>query len=299
LKPYQRWLAKRIVPQAKRWTTAEVDAALTDDGVSSVRLTYDDSLFSGPAIDPDWEAGYVPGGVVAPVSALTVDGGRSRPGMRDRASDPAATAAAAFASMLADEGVVVDGTPSRAAVQPDGEPIAEVASAPVSDIVEHALAASDNDVSEVLARHVALASGEPGTAAAATAAMVDVLAGMEVDLSSQTVLDGSGLARGSAISPAVLVDALNAAADPDRPGLRAVLSGLPVASFNGTLAERVADGAGAVRAKTGTLTGVTSLAGTAVGPDGETYVFAILADDVTDTLAARKAIDAVAAAIAE
>lgn len=30
LKPYQRWLARRIVPQAKRWTTGELEAALAE-----------------------------------------------------------------------------------------------------------------------------------------------------------------------------------------------------------------------------------------------------------------------------
>jgi DNA polymerase III subunit delta len=44
LKPYQRWLAKRIVPQAKRWSAAEVDAALaellrTDRLLKSASLT--------------------------------------------------------------------------------------------------------------------------------------------------------------------------------------------------------------------------------------------------------------------
>jgi DNA polymerase-3 subunit delta len=30
LKPFQRWMAKRIVPQARRWTLPEIDAALED-----------------------------------------------------------------------------------------------------------------------------------------------------------------------------------------------------------------------------------------------------------------------------
>lgn len=30
LKPYQRWMARRVVPQAKRWTLAEVDRALAE-----------------------------------------------------------------------------------------------------------------------------------------------------------------------------------------------------------------------------------------------------------------------------
>lgn len=44
LKPYQRWLAKRVVPQAKRWTLSEAEAALaellrTDRLLKSASLT--------------------------------------------------------------------------------------------------------------------------------------------------------------------------------------------------------------------------------------------------------------------
>jgi DNA polymerase-3 subunit delta len=44
LKPFQRWMAKRIVPQARRWTLPEVDAALcellrTDRLLKSASLT--------------------------------------------------------------------------------------------------------------------------------------------------------------------------------------------------------------------------------------------------------------------
>ncbi|CAA9308963.1 MAG: hypothetical protein AVDCRST_MAG89-986, partial [uncultured Gemmatimonadetes bacterium] len=44
LKPFQRWMARRIVPQARRWTLREVDAALgelvrTDRLLKSASLT--------------------------------------------------------------------------------------------------------------------------------------------------------------------------------------------------------------------------------------------------------------------
>jgi D-alanyl-D-alanine carboxypeptidase/D-alanyl-D-alanine-endopeptidase (penicillin-binding protein 4) len=82
-----------------------------------------------------------------------------------------------------------------------------------------------------------------------------------------------------------------------------VLTGLPVAGFTGTLGDRfeppsAAGSAGVVRAKTGTLTGVSSLAGIVVARDGTAYAFALLADDVTNTVAARSALDDVATALA-
>lgn len=280
--------------------------ALTEAGTTVVRLGFDDALFPGPAVNPAWRPTYVPGGVVAPVSSLAVDGGRATPGLAARSGDPAQAAADAFAAMLAERGVEVDGQPYRTTTPetaPEGESdgsteLGVVESAPLADVVEYLLASSDNDVSEIIARHVALGLGRDGSSDAATDAVVDALGGIGVDTTGLTILDGSGLARGSAVPATVLVDTLLTAADPSRPQLRAVLTGLPVASFNGTLRDRVEDAPGEVRAKTGTLTGVHSLAGVVIADDGVAYAFAVLADEAEDTLAARAALDRVAAALA-
>jgi D-alanyl-D-alanine carboxypeptidase/D-alanyl-D-alanine-endopeptidase (penicillin-binding protein 4) len=82
-----------------------------------------------------------------------------------------------------------------------------------------------------------------------------------------------------------------------------VISGLPVAGFNGSLADRFGDaeqGRGMVRAKTGTLSGVNGLAGTVTDRDGRPMVFALLADRVAlvDRFTAEDALDAVATALA-
>jgi serine-type D-Ala-D-Ala carboxypeptidase/endopeptidase (penicillin-binding protein 4) len=277
--------------------TAEV---LVESGMPTVRLGFDDALFTGPAVNPRWRSSYVPNGVVAPVSALAVDGGRTTPGLAARAGDPARAAADAFAGLLDARGIDVDGTPYRVAVPDDEDPteIAAVESVPLSGVVEYLLASSDNDVSEIVARHVALGLGRAGSSDEANAAIVEMLNAVGVDTTGVTVLDGSGLARDNATPAAALVGALLAAADPVRPQLRSVLTGLPVASFNGTLRERVDDAPGEVRAKTGTLTGVHSLAGVVTSEDGFAYAFAVIADDADDALAARSALDEVAAALA-
>jgi serine-type D-Ala-D-Ala carboxypeptidase/endopeptidase (penicillin-binding protein 4) len=67
--------------------------------------------------------------------------------------------------------------------------------------------------------------------------------------------------------------------------LSPVLTGLPVGGFSGTLSERYrtgpqAAGAGVVRAKTGTLRGVSALAGVVRTAEGRLLAFALTADAV-------------------
>ena len=73
---------------------------------------------------------------------------------------------------------------------------------------------------------------------------------------------------------------VQAAADGSIGGASALLSGLPVAGYDGTLFDRgdTATAPGTVRAKTGTLLGVHALAGTVVTTDGRLLAFAVVAD---------------------
>jgi D-alanyl-D-alanine carboxypeptidase/D-alanyl-D-alanine-endopeptidase (penicillin-binding protein 4) len=76
-----------------------------------------------------------------------------------------------------------------------------------------------------------------------------------------------------------------------------------VAGYSGTLDQRFRSGstddaAGVVRAKTGTLTGVNSLAGVAVDADGRLLAFTILADATKGIAGPEAVLDRIAAAIA-
>jgi len=94
------------------------------------------------------------------------------------------------------------------------------------------------------------------------------------------------------------------AADGGEPGITWAPTGLPVGGLTGSLSNRfsagdTAVGAGRVRAKTGTLTGVTSLSGLVTTAQGRPLVFVVLGTDTPDTLSARRALDRFAARLAE
>ncbi|GAA1994762.1 hypothetical protein GCM10009799_21190 [Nocardiopsis rhodophaea] len=277
-------------------------AALEREGVDSVRLGYDGSLYSGPVEGPDWKPSYIWDGNVAKVTALMVDGGRKHKGRKygDRVDDPPRVAADVFARRLRDAGVRIEGKPAPATAPDGADPIASVDSPPLSALVEKMMLESDNNIAEALVRQVALARGEDASFAGASAAVGQVMS--ELGVSGVHVEDGSGLTRNNKIKPKALVKLLATASDPENPDLRPAITGLPTAHFTGSLHDRYSDdsgsaaGAGLVRGKTGTLDGVSALSGTVRDKDGRLLLFAFIANDGA---AAGSTLDTFAAAVAE
>lgn len=284
-------LTANLEDLAKR--TAE---ALRRAGASAVDLGYDDSLFSGPAVNPAWEHSYLSGGVVTPISALWAD-------QLDGAhpTDPAPRAAATFAAQLRGEGIAVTGEPQHAKAPAGALALASVKGPTVAQAVEQTVSYSDNDAAEQLLRHAAIGAGRPGTFADGVALEAEVMAKRDIDTSGLTLHDGSGLSRKDRLTPLTLAEIVaSAGKDPRTVGL---LADLPVAHFSGSLHRRFSQaepGRGMVRAKTGTLSGAHALAGIASDADGTPIAFAVLVDKTKDisSVETEAAIDRVAAALA-
>jgi D-alanyl-D-alanine carboxypeptidase/D-alanyl-D-alanine-endopeptidase (penicillin-binding protein 4) len=291
-------------PAALRELVTLTSRALAATGARRVRVGFDDTLFTGPAVSPAWEPTYVPD-VASPVSALWVDEGID-PATSARSEAPAALAARTFADGLRARGLRVVAVAEQPEPPPPGaEELASVLSPPLAQVVEHVLGLSDNEGAEVLLRHAGLAAGTGGSFAGGARAIEQALTPLGVPWAGVRLYDGSGLSRDNRLPLETLVAVLRLAADDRRPDLRGVLSGLPVAGFDGTLVGRFyADGTspalGLVRAKTGTLTGAHALAGTVVDADGVQLAFVAVANGVAvrDTLFARDQLDRVAAALA-
>ncbi|MGX1756780.1 D-alanyl-D-alanine carboxypeptidase/D-alanyl-D-alanine endopeptidase [Streptomyces lydicus] len=281
-------------------TLADATArALKKRHLTKVGLGYDTRAYTGPVLHP-----IGPNENIAPVTALMTDEGRlddSEHGTAPRSTDPARDAAGTFAGLLHERGITVDGGPSDAKAPAKPDRIATVRSLPLSALVERMLTYSDNDIAEALARQTAVAAHQPAGFAGAGKAVRAALARQHLPLSGAVFEDGSGLDRDDKVTAALLSHLLLQASSPDRPALRPVLTGLPVAAFTGTLSDRYrgqSAGAGAVRAKTGTLTGVNTLAGTVVDADGRLLVFSFMTTGTSDPQGAQQALDKLASAVA-
>jgi D-alanyl-D-alanine carboxypeptidase/D-alanyl-D-alanine-endopeptidase (penicillin-binding protein 4) len=125
------------------------------------------------------------------------------------------------------------------------------------------------------------------------------------DLTGASFVDASGLSTADKLPAKLLGNILAVAAKPDAGDprtakLRPLLTALPVAGGSGTLAPRFKDasaaGKGWVRAKTGTLSNVNSLAGAVVDTDGRLLVFAFMSNNPAQNDAApvREALDVLA-----
>jgi D-alanyl-D-alanine carboxypeptidase/D-alanyl-D-alanine-endopeptidase (penicillin-binding protein 4) len=177
----------------------------------------------------------------------------------------------------------------------------------LSAIVGWMLRESNNVIAEDLARQVALHTGKPasfrGAAAAVTATLGTLGAGRGIHL-----VDGSGLSPLDLVTPGALAAVVRLAAVGGPDALRAAVTGMPVAGFSGTLAPGQSvfgsfgpRALGMVRAKTGNLTKVASLAGIVEDASGRVLAFAFMADQIPKGSmlpAAAGTIDAMATALA-
>lgn len=267
----------------------QVAAKVKVTGTTEVRVALDDSLFTGDDIAPTVAGPDIAAGYIAPVASLGINVGLLSDGYGDngpRASDPGKYAAEVFSAALEDEGLKTAGAVVTETAPDDARVLGEVSSAPLADIVGFAMQYSDNTITEVLGRLVAVDAGLPGSNDGATQAVIATARRLGVDMTGARLRDCSGLGDGSYLSTQQLVDLLGIMVDPAQPGLRSEAVGMPIAGLSGTLdsghGRFTGDNAarGLARAKTGSLPKVRALAGTVVTADDRLLVFSVLADSI-------------------
>lgn len=262
-------------------------------GLRSVTVDVDDYLFPQPTDAPGWEYGDRPT-YAAAVRPLAILG--------EYSNDTVASAWSVFVQTLTAKGVQARMGARQLAAE-DATRIAMIRPNTLRSAVDVMLRVSENNVAEVLFRLVALAQGYPATWSSSSTAAEEVLSELGLQTWRLRLVDGSGLSGDNRLTASSLTAVLDIALGRD--DLDALIDGLPVAGQSGTLINRFAAppascARGAVAAKTGSLTGVSTLAGVTRGSDGQWRSFAVMVNQrpsAYPTSATSLAIDTLAAVV--
>jgi D-alanyl-D-alanine carboxypeptidase/D-alanyl-D-alanine-endopeptidase (penicillin-binding protein 4) len=160
---------------------------------------------------------------------------------------------------------------------PHEREVAAIVSPPLSQLIEETNQESNNLYAESLLKTL---GANPSRTADSSAAGLDVVKSSLTDLGvnpqSYVLTDGSGLSRHNLVSPEALVQTLRGMAQ--TPVAALYQASLPVAGVSGTLYKRFqkTPAQGILKAKTGSMSGVSTLAGYLNSPHFPPLVFSIL-----------------------
>lgn len=268
----------------------DLAAQLTGQDIDTVLV--DTSIWSEETFAPGWDPIDIDAGYIAPLEPVMIEGGRigGSHGDLPRTHTPALDVAKALADRIGATGTGNGTAPSDALV------LATTESGNLEQRLRRMMEESDNVMAEAIGRETAQHRGTPTDTGSSAQLTMDILKEHGFDLTGVSIVDNSGLSFDNLITPSLLDDILHAAATDET--LRPLLNTLPIAGGNGTLVDRYDDlsGAGWVRAKTGTLTATSALAGTVTSD--RVYTFAFVSNG-SDILQARAAMDEMASVLRE
>jgi serine-type D-Ala-D-Ala carboxypeptidase/endopeptidase (penicillin-binding protein 4) len=291
----------------------ETAQKLKEFNVFEVNVFVDDSIL-GPLQRPtDWEENYFRSSEIHLISALNLDDPKA-PGQAP--VDPSITTGQTFALYLIKNNIKVNGLVFRKTVPEGAFDLSTQYSKSVSQIIEDTLIISNNQDAEIIARVASLvAENDPSTSAAMELVLKDVEM-LGISSVDNVVTDASGLSRSNKISPSDFSELIyKSIKNPEvvkanrgesskfmvKPAIAitpdpwSVFTGLPTGYGLGTMKKRFDEegsaGRGVVRAKTGSLNRVITLAGTITTKDQVFLSFAVLVNRVEQPQNVREAID--------
>ncbi|MCF2706665.1 D-alanyl-D-alanine carboxypeptidase/D-alanyl-D-alanine-endopeptidase [Arcanobacterium haemolyticum] len=258
---------------------AAVATKLAEQGVTSVSVFVDSSLFGDPLYHPDvtgGDTGYVM--QMRPIAVM-----QSRNASNQYTADPDVQAGQVFADALAGAGIAAT-FEGRSAAPADAADVASVESASLRELVDFMLTESDNTTAEVLGHLVAVKAGRPGTFEGAAGAVTEVMTKAGYDMSGVVISDNSGLAISNRLTTGLLVNIFDKLYACEGCELDSIASGLPVMGLNGTLSSRENGTglSGRIHAKTGTLVTANALSGYLLTEKGRLLTFSILVDGIAE-----------------
>jgi D-alanyl-D-alanine carboxypeptidase/D-alanyl-D-alanine-endopeptidase (penicillin-binding protein 4) len=218
-----------------------------------------------------------------------------------RVAHPDLYAAWAFRELCARRGIKISGGVVRAAAPATARALSAHYSQPLGVAVRDVNKHSNNFMAEQILKTLgAETGGRPGTWQKGVDAVAAFLEKLGIARADYRMTNGSGLYDSNRFTPAQLVTLLRTAAKDFRFAAD-FMGSLALAGADGTIGHRM-EGSLAerfVRAKTGTLAGVSCLAGYAGAPGRAPIAFAIFMNNVSDsgTPGARRAQDQIAEAL--
>jgi len=244
------------------------------------KMLYDETIFDRRRSVPRKGIRGGPFEYLGRLSGLAFEGGRS--------TDPARSAALTAASALRKRGVDVSKkvAPGDAPAVPPTNVVAEIESAPLSDLARTTNTFSVNFYAETLLKSLGAEVAGRGTTAAGVAVARAFAAESGAALRGH---NGSGLSRADRASPRSIGALLTAMLDRELAVRDSFLRSLAVAGRTGTLARRMRGTAasGACIGKTGTLDGVSALSGYCLVAPERFIVFSVLLNKVAISRAHR------------
>lgn len=216
---------------------------------------------------------------------------------------PSSYAAYRFALALKAAGVKVCTQPTKPGNTPkDATKLAVSTSQPLSELLKLFLKPSDNMYGEALIKTVGYTEkpDQPGSVASAAVAAQDFFKDAGIDYSGVYSVDGSGLSAMNTLTATFLCSLLVHIDESFSKTEKTIyMDALPIGGVDGTLASRFVGTPleGNIRAKTGSLSGVSSLSGYVRAKNNESYALSIMMNHVLDATVAREAQDDIALAL--
>lgn len=199
--------------------------------------------------------------------------------------DPTLFFVTVLAEILEDEGVEVAGHPIDVDSLPEaerGDSLVTVfvhESPALSEIVTPFLKRSQNQIGEMLLRHLGVVDSDTGSLRAGRRVVTAALTDWGIPESGYIYADGSGLSRYNYVSPDALIRLLRVMAR--RPEFDVFYDALPIAGVDGTLERRMRGtrAEGTARAKTGSIANSRALSGYVTTLDGELLAFSMIVNN--------------------
>lgn len=237
-------------------------------------LVVDETIFDGIRGGPTWPARYAT--ECQPLSGLAVNQGYLGDQRGRYVKNPARAAGNRVRIAWKSLGITHRGTVRTGTTPQRGRLLATATSPPLRVITGLMLPDSDNYLAEMLVKNVGAYTRGAGSTAAGTAAARSILGGKGLLGPGDRLVDGSGLARENRLTASTLAGIL-AAADAE-PSWGSTLVGSLPHGGEGTLKRRLRDPAvrRRVHAKTGYISGTSTLAGIVESRSGRRYAFAIM-----------------------